>query len=463
MKVPALFFVRAGALLCALAFAGIRGFADEISVTGSASLGQEKEAVYTLQSWASYQWINVFAATDFGEKWSAGGMLTRGPFSAGGGNLQKPGGLSRLIKPETPGYTTALSAPALTAVGKTATVNHSLPATPLWGGTVQFRPPWIKGSSVEIYGNGKGVVGGDLSLPLNFGAAALRLGTAAYSYPLAVKPAESWFVATPQFADGRYASFLFEASLKYRYGKARKYTDWFLPVVVTAYGGAGLVEYPFGGFDPWFRGDLGVSAGLVSVKGRFYTAPYDFYTPDNRYAAPRTRFAVSPVVNVRLVPSRGILLAAGASLSGDTEEGLYTARAALKGSNGFGAVTATAGLDKWYLDGQGFGASKESAIPVQATAQAIFPVVKATVTGKRKEYVDAALDNKKTEWTVGASAAPRLKGMRWAPAVPAVSASFSDTVYADAEKGDKKSGKVGLKWGGKMKMVKWAGKVEVVW
>jgi hypothetical protein len=459
MKISSYFFARLflGCLLWG-GWIGSYSFADEISIAGAASLKEDTQG-YTLQAWANYSWFNLFVHTDF-ERVTWGVMGKPGPFSVGLGNLQKPGALSRLNRPETTGYTSALSPPALTVVGRGATVSHIVPSDPILAATVQYRPP-LKGSKVEFFINGDKIINGDISVPLTFGATTLRLGAGISSYNLASKESTSWYVDTPQFAEDRYTSFLFEASVRYRYGKARKYGQWFLPVVVTGYGAAGIAETPFGGFDPWFRGDAGLTAGLMSVKAKFYHAPYDFYTPDNRLAPHRTRFAVNPVVNIPVSRKHGIILAAGVSLSGDTSTDLYTARFALKASTGFIAATVTSGLDNWYLSGDDLGPSKTSAIPVQVTAQGIFPYIKATVTGKGKWYVDASMDEKKTEYTLGVSAVPRLKGLVFAPAIPAGTARFYLTTWPDGRK--KKSGTFGFKWQGRLKMVKWAARLDFEW
>jgi hypothetical protein len=332
-------------------------------------------------------------------------------------------------------------------------VSHNVPANPVLAATVQYRPP-LKGSKVEIFANEDRIINGDISVPLTFGATTLRVGAGVSFYDLAPKESTFWFVDTPQFAEDRYTSFLFEASARYRYGKARRYSQWFLPVVVTGYGAAGIAETPFGGFDPWFRGDLGVTAGLAAVKAKFYHAPYDFYTPDMRLAPHRTRFAVNPVVNIPVSRKHGIILATGASLSGDSSTDLYALRFAAKASNGYAAVTVTSGLDNWRLEGGGSGASKTSAIPLQVTAQGIFPPLKATVTGKTKWYIDADMNEKKTEYSLGMSAVPRLKGLSFAPAIPAGTAYLYLTTWPDGR--EKKSGTVGFKWQGRAGRVKWA-------
>jgi hypothetical protein len=92
------------------------------------------------------------------------------------------------------------------------------------------------------------------------------------------------------------------------------------------------------------------------------------------------------------------------------------------------------------------------------TVQGIFPHFKAAVSAKSKWYVDADMDEKKTEYTLGASAVPRLKGFAFAPAVPAGTARFYLTTWPDGR--EKKSVTMGFKWQGRVQMVKWAAKVD---
>jgi hypothetical protein len=269
---------------------------------------------------------------------------------------------------------------------------------------------------------------------------------------LVPKNITSWYTDTLQFAPGEYTSFLYEVTARSRFhGK-----------VLTCYGAMGFAESPLGNFDPWFRTEAGISAGILTVKGRIFYAPRDFYTPESRVIARRFRYAVNPLVNFPLAKRYGLLAGAGLAFTGDTSTELYTVRFSNKISAGSFAVTFSTGLANWcFTDGEVL-AGKDTSVPLQITGNVIFPWLKAALTIGRNWYCDADWNEKKTEYTASLALVPRLSGdaIPIPPQViPTISGKVTVTAYPDGrEKGEATAV---LKWNVKTKSFKVAARVDI--
>jgi hypothetical protein len=479
MKVLSLFCVFS---MCA---AGV--FCQRFSFSGGLSLfpDTEKTREY-VSARVEHPFFELFTGADFCQTGSgkppgdeaeaqyAGQVNLMRVFSLSAGNLCKSGILSRLAYPIPSTYTSALSAPSLPTVAAPSSVPHATGSNPE-AVAIQVRPPVVRGSEIEYYRNTQNKQGFTIAAPLTFGSTRIRMGAGACTYRLIPPKETSWYLDQPQFAEDTYTSFLYEATVRTRFGPARRRTRKidpgevpsfrkrlaaaFSPVAVTWYGASGMAEAPYGGFDPWFRMDGGVSAGVFTLKSRVFFAPHDFWTPAGRLVPHKLRYMVNPLVNLPLSKQRGIILGAGLVYAQDSATELHTARLSSRISTGAFSLSTTAALDNWLVESGTPTPCGDTTESIQVGVNNNFPMVKTAVTFRVKKYVNSAWDEKKREYTTGISASPRLSGVKWAPLVPAGSLRVDAVVYPDGRK--RSTVASALRWKAQTKRVKVSGNIDV--
>ncbi|MDR3284323.1 MAG: hypothetical protein LBS97_03985 [Treponema sp.] len=375
------------------------------------------------------------------------------------GALRKSSALSRLAYPLTSSYSSGTSQPSLPSIGR----RSDLPGTP--GShpdalAAYFRLPSFHNAEVDLYTNRDGIRGGSITVPAAlpsgfdqavFGQGTLRFTGSVYSYPLSSPEITTWFTSIPQFASGTYTSLLFEAALSSRIAKNR----------LTGYGAVGLAESPFGGFVPWFRAEPSFSAGIWALRGRFFYAPQDFYTPENTRIVHRFRFTVNPQAHFRLTGQRGLRLSIGLITSGDTSTELYTARISSGISGEAGSVTMTGGLENVFWDSAGIAAGSGTAFPLKIAGTLRLSALRIALSAEAKQYFGAGWVKKKTGYTGTFTLTPRLSASGVIPRelIPALSLGADIASYPDGSTSGKTS--ASLRWSGALRSFRFTAKIEL--
>ena len=273
------------------------------------------------------------------------------------GNISKPSALSRLENPLFADYSSAVSAVSMPASGVKSAVPSS-PAHQALAGAAQLELPRFgarkeHSAFFEYYANEDGVHGARLTSLLQFntggffnprGKTSLHITAGWYAYELVPKDETTWFLPSPYFSEGRYASFFAEAVLRAQVFKKAP------PLML--YAALGFPQSPFGEFARWSRLELGIPIPLgetvLTFKGKLFYAGDDFYTPKNSITAQRTKAAGN--LSYSFFAFNAAACTVGIAFGYDSYTELCKARAGVSVAAGSAAVSAHGHFTGWKLE-----------------------------------------------------------------------------------------------------------------
>jgi hypothetical protein len=374
------------------------------------------EAAGPVTGWDFSSWDSLVAGTT--AKGEAAGEVTFANLIVAGGYLVKPRALSRLENPVPTSYTSAAGSASVPAVGAASSLPGSLGNHPLGLSLVMKARP-LPDTAVlgEGYWNRDGVAGGRILvttaksiLPVagQRGKSQAQVSVGGYSYSLAPKEETSWFLSTPYFAAGTFSSCLTEVTLR----------QPLFPRTPPAlfYGAWGFAESPFGSYSPWGRAEIAfpfpLGKGVVTLKGKFFSAKEDFYTPKNALSPEREKTALNLTAAYPL--GRAVSVTGGVAGSWDGNTGFYQTRAAFGVAGGGLSGKIHGFFNNWKAaeQQQDILLESDTAAGGGVTLAAALPFAKFTLTGSYKLYPKKFPQELKDEYSASLAASPRIKAPR---------------------------------------------------